>query len=117
MLDPLFQLFLTNSKEEATMGNKIALSEVVLSSNRQRRTFDPSTLAALASSILSKGLLHPITLRADGKTLIAGERRLRAARLLHAEGHAISHNGELLPLGEIPYSRLDELDELSIREA
>ena len=38
-------------------------------------------LDALAASIAELGLLHPIVIRPDG-TLIAGERRLRAAELL-----------------------------------
>lgn len=49
-----------------------------------RREFDPMALAELESSIRSNGLLQPITVRrkGDGYELIAGERRLRAARNL-----------------------------------
>jgi ParB family chromosome partitioning protein len=49
-----------------------------------RLSFDEEGLASLASSIATVGLLQPITVRPDpegGYTLIAGERRLRAARM------------------------------------
>ena len=47
-----------------------------------RRDFKPAALAALAESIRVHGLLHPIVVEPDaaGYRLIAGERRLRAAR-------------------------------------
>ena len=49
-----------------------------------RQYFDPETLAELAESIKARGLLQPVIVRRDedgGYTLIAGERRLRAAEL------------------------------------
>ena len=48
-----------------------------------RRTFDPAELEALADSIRRHGILQPLTVRRrDGAwELVAGERRLRAARL------------------------------------
>jgi ParB family chromosome partitioning protein len=47
-----------------------------------RRDFDPEALNALAASIRLHGLLHPIVIEpdVDGYRLVAGERRLRAAR-------------------------------------
>ena len=53
--------------------------------NRQqpRRSFDEEGLAELAASIRSCGILQPLTVRraGDGYELVAGERRLRAARI------------------------------------
>lgn len=51
--------------------------------NQPRRTFDPESLSALSASIQSSGILSPILVARDGNryTLIAGERRWRAARL------------------------------------
>jgi len=50
-----------------------------------RRNFDEAALAELADSIKARGLLQPISVwkdnDKDGYELIAGERRLRAARL------------------------------------
>ena len=53
--------------------------------NKPRQRFDYDELEGLAQSIRQNGILQPITVRpaADGKfELIAGERRLRAARLV-----------------------------------
>lgn len=48
-----------------------------------RRHFDPEGLRELAASISQMGILQPLTVRrvSEGYELIAGERRLRAARL------------------------------------
>ncbi len=48
-----------------------------------RRAFEPEALAALGDSIRLHGLLHPIVVQRDGDSysLVAGERRLRAAQL------------------------------------
>lgn len=48
-----------------------------------RRTFDPESLQELAASIEELGILQPLTVRrrGGGWELVAGERRLRAARL------------------------------------
>jgi ParB family chromosome partitioning protein len=48
-----------------------------------RRFFEPSSLAELSESIKQYGILQPLNVRKSGKfyELIAGERRLRAARL------------------------------------
>jgi ParB family chromosome partitioning protein len=48
-----------------------------------RHQFDDVALAALADSIRTHGLLHPIVVERDGPRfrLVAGERRLRAVRL------------------------------------
>ena len=50
--------------------------------NQPRRIFAPEELAALTSSIAENGLLQPITVRRRGIDfeIIAGERRLRAAK-------------------------------------
>jgi ParB family chromosome partitioning protein len=52
-----------------------------------RRYFDPDTLAELADSIRQYGILQPISVRKKGREyeLIAGERRLRAARMAGLE--------------------------------
>src|SRR5258706_549672 len=48
----------------------------------KRHRKDPGDIAGLAASMAEPGgLLHPIVVRPDGR-LIAGERRLRAAKLL-----------------------------------
>lgn len=49
-----------------------------------RRYFEPGALDELASSIIEYGVLQPISVRriGDGYELIAGERRLRACKLI-----------------------------------
>ena len=63
--------------------------ELVNPNPRQpRRSFDETALAALADSIRARGLLQPIVVRAlaGGRyELLAGERRLRAAKLAELE--------------------------------
>ena len=68
----------------------IELSRITPSPCQARRQFDEARLRALADSIRRHGLLCPLLVRQmnDGFELIAGERRLRALKLLgktHAE--------------------------------
>lgn len=64
---------------------KISPDLVAPSRYQARVDFDPHSLEELAESIDSNGLLQPIVVRPQGNMryeLIAGERRLRAVRLL-----------------------------------
>jgi ParB family chromosome partitioning protein len=58
------------------------IDRIVPNPRQPRRTFDDETLDELATSIRQLGVLQPVLVRstADGYELIAGERRLRAAR-------------------------------------
>lgn len=97
----------------------IALSAVTVSPNRQRRVFDPAKLQEFKSGIEKRGLLHPIVLRIEGEgyVLVAGERRLRVVTDLADLDTQIRHDGQLVPLGFIPYTLLEDLDELAAEEA
>ncbi len=57
--------------------------EIMPNPTQPRRHFDRQELANLAQSIRANGILQPVTVRTipGGYELIAGERRLRAARL------------------------------------
>jgi len=96
--------------------NLINPDHVIVPDNRQRRDFDETALKELANSIEQKGLMHPIVLRNDGKTLIAGERRLRAVKLLTEEQRPFPCNDSLIA-GMIPYTSLASLNELEVEEA
>jgi ParB family chromosome partitioning protein len=68
-------------------GNGHSQAEVPLDRIQQnpyqpRKTFDPDDLASLCASVKSHGILQPLVVRPieGGFQLIAGERRLRAAR-------------------------------------
>ena len=61
----------------------IPLGRIRPNPQQPRRSFDEEGLAELAASIRSCGSLQPLTVRraGDGYELVAGERRLRAARI------------------------------------
>ena len=69
---------------------EIAISDIAPDKDQPRKSFDQTELEALASSIRSRGVLQPILVRkgtgTNQYTIIAGERRWRAAQLagLHA---------------------------------
>jgi ParB family transcriptional regulator, chromosome partitioning protein len=62
---------------------QISVDSIVPNPHQPRRQFNEESLASLAASIKSTGLVQPILLRAveGGYQLIAGERRWRAARI------------------------------------
>lgn len=67
----------------------LSIDSILPSSWQPRRTFDDDALGQLADSIRQFGLMQPITVRATSGSryeLIAGERRLRACRML-GESH------------------------------
>ena len=61
----------------------VRLERIMPNPLQPRRIFDPTGLQELAESIRRHGVLQPLTVRktGDGLELVAGERRLRAARL------------------------------------
>jgi ParB family transcriptional regulator, chromosome partitioning protein len=76
---------LTNEAEAEEGSPLISLDPRTVTPNPEqpRRAFEPDALAALGDSIRMHGLLHPIVVQRDGDSysLVAGERRLRAAEL------------------------------------
>ncbi|HEY3315201.1 MAG TPA: ParB/RepB/Spo0J family partition protein [Bacillota bacterium] len=74
--------------EVPTARSVIRLDEIEVVSN-VRKSFDPEKMAELEASIRAHGVLQPILVAArdDGRyRLVAGERRLRAARAAGLEG-------------------------------
>ena len=61
---------------------EVRLDQIHQNPLQPRKTFDEDELAALSESIKNHGILQPLVVRAtdDGYQLVAGERRLRAAR-------------------------------------
>jgi ParB/RepB/Spo0J family partition protein len=101
------------------MKRYIELSAVKVSPDRQRRSFPADKMHEFADGISKRGLLHPIVLRVvgDDYVLVAGERRLRAITDLADLGQSISHDGETVPLGFIPYTLFSDLDPIAAEEA
>lgn len=62
---------------------KVKVSEIKPNPYQPRTTFDPAALQELADSIKEHGLVNPLLVRKSisGYELVAGERRLRAAKL------------------------------------
>lgn len=76
-------LTLVSGREDRVL-RRICISEIVRNPNQPRRYFDPEAIATLAESIRQYGVLNPLTVRRTangGYELVAGERRLRAARV------------------------------------
>ena len=83
-LDLLFEETAAFSGNEENGLAQLPLAEISPDPEQPRKRFDETALAELASSILEHGVLQPIVVRATGLgryTIIAGERRWRAARL------------------------------------
>lgn len=97
----------------------ILLSDVIIPEARQRRVFKKQALQDLADSIKKPhGLLQPIVLRNDHKTLVCGERRLEAFKLIEKQKFIdLGHNGVIIPIGRIPYVILADLNEEELHEA
>ena len=118
---------------------ELSLDDVDVDPNQPRREFDQESLAELAASIKEYGVICPILVRvSDNGTyrLVAGERRLRASRLIGLKSiPAIIDSGEgvedvlakqlveniqradLNPMERaIAFGRMRDSDKLSVRE-
>lgn len=85
--------------------------------NRIRKAFDIEQLDELRASIISKGLMQPIVLRNDGKTLVAGERRLRAIKMMHKLNESFYCDGNPVDVDHVPFVLLSDLSEHDYLEA
>ena len=76
-----------NRDGDSTGANEIPLSEIHVNPNQPRRDVAHANLEALAISIADHGVLQPIlvTETLDGYRIVAGERRVQAARLAGLE--------------------------------
>lgn len=62
---------------------EVEISRIVPNRNQPRKNFDRDELVSLAKSIAQDGILQPLTVikSGEGYELVAGERRLRAAKM------------------------------------
>jgi len=72
--------------EPAVQVMELPLASITANPHQPRRQFDETSLAELASSLKSTGMIQPVIVRPNGNgdgayQLIAGERRWRAAKL------------------------------------
>jgi ParB/RepB/Spo0J family partition protein len=84
----------------------IPISDIIVPDNRQRREFAQEKLDELARSITEIGLLQPIVLKNDGRTIVCGERRMRALSSLSTQ---YIHDGLPVDPGFAPFVTLSEL--------
>ncbi len=82
----------------------LPLDQISPNPQQPRRAFDDTALTELAASLKSDGLLQPLVVRQAGDryTLIAGERRFRAARLAG--------------LSEVPVVVMEKVDDARLLE-
>ena len=73
---------LSSGRGAAHVLQELPISLITPNRRQPRKSFNPQTLAELASTIQEKGVTQPVLVRrsGDGYELIAGERRWRAAR-------------------------------------
>lgn len=70
--------------EKNTATNKLPIEEIIANPDQPRKDFDETALSELAASIKLHNIIQPLTVQpmSNGKfKLIAGERRLRAAKI------------------------------------
>ena len=72
------------TKEENAKIEQIEVSKIVPNPNQPRKHFSEDSIIKLADSIRQYGIIQPLTVRIIGESyeLVAGERRLRAAKEL-----------------------------------
>jgi DNA modification methylase len=98
----------------------IAVEDIVVPKNRQRRFFNETQIQELASSIADNGVIHPLVVRRSEETneiiLVAGERRLRALDIVWGFGQEVRCGEWIIPEQHVPCLYLGEIDEISAFE-
>ena len=100
---------------------ELLVDNILSNPYQPRHDFDPVALEELAASINENGIVQPITVRQkDGKfELIAGERRLRAVKLINmrtipAYVMSVENDGSLLQLALIENIQREDLNPVDI---
>lgn len=94
-------------------------AEDIKVNERQRETFNDTSIEELSSSILRVGLIHaPVLTERD--VLVAGERRLRALALTQDKGEyqyaGVSYRFPDIPVHKVPYDDPKLLFEIELEE-
>lgn len=115
------QALIPDVPEEQAGGQQVVqlqIDQITANPYQPRQSFDQSKLDELARSIVEKGVIQPISIREKeegGYELIAGERRLRAARqagfsTIPAIIMAVSSPEEMMELSLIENIQRDDLN-------
>lgn len=101
----------------------LPLSSIMPNPQQPRVDFNEDDLSGLASSIRQKGIIQPLVVRRNGRMfeLIAGERRLRAAKLAGIEEVPVrvikvDSDTEMLELSMIENLQRDDLNPVELAE-
>ena len=102
----------------------IAIKLIDINPNQPRKIFNQKNIEELADSIIEKGILTPLTVKKNGNKylLIAGERRLRAARLANLKNvpvlvRDVKNDAELLEMSLIENIQREDLNPIEEAEA
>lgn len=102
----------------------LPISKIKTNPHQPRKKFDKKSLVELASSIKEKGVITPITVKTDGNSyiLIAGERRLRASKLIKKReipGYIIelTNDSEMMEVALIENIQRENLNSIEESEA
>jgi len=100
---------------------ELLVDSILSNPHQPRHDFDPVALEELAASINENGIVQPITVRKkEGKfELIAGERRLRAVKLINmrtipAYVMSVENDGSLLQLALIENIQREDLNPVDV---
>jgi len=95
----------------------LPLTQLLIPPDRQRQEFDPAGLMELSSSISQYGLFHAVQVRLDGRTLVTGERRVRAIlEHLVPLNKPYTYDGQPVPAGHIPIIAVSFDDPIVLEE-
>src|SRR5262249_1725585 len=81
-LDALLGGAAPTESNAAARATEVPIGQIAINPSQPRKEFDEEDMASLKSSLATHGLLNPVLVRPaeGGYQLIAGERRLRAAK-------------------------------------
>lgn len=104
--------------------NEVEIEKIIPNAYQPRENFDPAKLQELADSIKALGIINPLIVREEGNDryqLIAGERRLRAAKIAELKTVPVifqkADNMEMLEIALIENVQRDDLNPIDEAKA
>jgi len=112
----------TDAGAEQLLGNivEIPIEDILPNVNQPRTNFDEKSLADLAVSIKTLGIIQPITLRKEGNKfeIISGERRYRASKIAGLKTIPayvrLVNDQELLEMALVENIQREDLDAIEV---
>ena len=114
----------SSNAKKSRLINEVDIDKIIPNAYQPRENFDPAKLQELADSIKALGIISPLIVREEGSDryqLIAGERRLRAAKLAELKTVPVifqkADNMEMLEIALIENVQRDDLNPLDEAKA